>query len=273
MLAPQPPPLNSTRPSVDTYLKRMIDIHSHILPGFDDGAPSTEEAIEMLRMAAAAGTTDIVASSHSNAEFAFDPVRAARSIAELQQAARDIPRIHYGCELHFNLENVEAVLRSPETWSINHRGYVLIEFSDFVIPKTSGKILARLADAGTPPILVHPERNPILQKDPSGLEPWIRQGSFIQVTVQSLLGRFGRRAMAAAEYLLDRGMVHFLASDAHDVKDRPPLLTEGWQFVEERFGTETAERLLIANPQAILSGAPIHCDEARARRKAWYSLR
>jgi protein-tyrosine phosphatase len=251
----------------------MIDIHSHILPGLDDGAGSMEEAIEMLRMAAAAGTTDIVASSHSNAEFAFDPVRAARSIAELQQAARDIPRIHYGCELHFNLENVEAVLRSPETWSINHRGYVLIEFSDSVIPKTSGEILARLADAGTPPILVHPERNPILQKNLSGLEAWIRQGSFVQVTVQSLLGRFGRRAKATGEYLLNHGMVHFLASDAHDVKCRPPLLTEGWSFVEERFGTETAERLLVANPQAALSGAPIHCDQSRARHKPWYSLR
>ena len=141
------------------------------------------------------------------------------------------------------------------------------------IPKTSGEILARLADAGTPPILVHPERNPILQKNLPGLEAWIRQGSFVQVTVQSLLGHFGRRAKATGEYLLNHGMVHFLASDAHDVKCRPPLLTEGWSFVEERFGTETAERLLVANPQAALSGAPIHCRQASAPRKAWYSLR
>jgi len=251
----------------------MIDIHSHVLPGFDDGAGSAEEAIEMLRMAAAAGTTDIVASSHSNAKFAFDPVRAALTIAELQQAARDIPRIHYGCELHFTLENVEAVLRSPETWSIDHSGYVLIEFSDFVIPKTSGEILARLAAAGTRPILVHPERNPILQKNLRELEPWIRHGSLVQVTVQSLLGRFGRRAMTAGEYLLDHGMVHFLASDAHDGKHRPPVLTGGWRFVEEKFGVETAERLFVTNPQAALSGAPIHRCDARARRKAWYSLR
>lgn len=251
----------------------MIDLHSHILPGFDDGAGSMEEAIEMLRLAAAAGTTDIVASSHSNAEYVFDPVRAVRSIAELQQAAQDIPRIHYGCELHFTLENVEAVLRSPQTWSINHRGYVLIEFSDFIVPKTSGEILARLGDAGTPPILVHPERNPILQRNLPELESWTRQGSLIQVTVQSLLGRFGRSATAAAERLLDHGMVHFLASDAHDVKHRPPVLIEGWRVVEERFGAETAERLFVTNPRAVLSGAPIQCDQARARRKAWYSLR
>ena len=251
----------------------MIDIHSHILPGFDDGPASREEAIEMLRMAAAAGTTDVVASSHSNAEYVFDPVRAAVAIADLQQAALDIPRIHYGCELHFTLENVEAVLRSPETWSINHRGYVLIEFSDFVVPKTSGEILARLGAAGTRPVLVHPERNPILQKNLLQLEPWIRHGSLVQVTVQSLLGRFGRQAKAAGEYLLDHGMVHFLASDAHDGVHRPPVLTEGWQFVEERVGPETAERLFVVNSQAALSGAPIHCGEARVRREAWYSLR
>jgi protein-tyrosine phosphatase len=79
--------------------------------------------------------------------------------------------------------------------------------------------------------------------------------------------------MAAGEYLLDHGMVHFMASDAHNLTHRPPVLTEGWSFVEERFGAETAERLLVANPRAVLSGAPIHCDQARARRKAWYSLR
>jgi protein-tyrosine phosphatase len=174
--------------------------------------------------------------------------------------------------LHFTLENVKGVLRSPETWSINHSGYVLIEFSDFVIPKTSGQILARLGDAGTPPILVHPERNPILQRNPEELECWIRQGSLIQVTVQSLLGRFGRRATTTAEYLLDHGMVHFLASDAHDGKQRPPVLTEGWNFVERRCGRETAERLFVTNPQAVLHGAPIACDQARAQRKAWYSL-
>lgn len=251
----------------------MIDIHSHILPGFDDGAAGMDEAIEMLRMAAAAGTTGIVASSHSNAEYAFNPTRAAHMIAELQQSATDIPRIHYGCELHFTLENIEAVLRSPQTWSINHRGYVLIEFSDFVNPKTSGEILARLRSAGTPPILVHPERNPLLQKNLPELESWIRQGTLVQVTAQSLLGRFGRQAKAAAEHLLEHGLVHFVASDAHDVKHRPPILTEGWQFVEERFGVETAERLFVTNPQAVLSGALIPCEQAPARRKAWYSLR
>ena len=68
-------------------------------------------------------------------------------------------------------------------------------------------------------------------------------------------------------------MVHFLASDAHDGVHRPPVLTEGWQFVEERVGPETAERLFVVNSQAALSGAPIHCGEARVRREAWYSLR
>jgi protein-tyrosine phosphatase len=250
----------------------MIDLHSHVLPGFDDGADSLEEAIDMLRMAAAAGTTDIVASPHSNAEYVFDPVRAVSAIAELQRAAPGLPRIHYGCELHFTLENVEAVLCSPETWSIAHRGYVLIEFSDFVIPKTTGEILARLVAAGTPPIVVHPERNRILQKNLAGLETWIHQGSLVQVTAQSVLGHFGRSAKAAADHLLDRGMVHFLASDAHNANHRPPVLTAGRQVLEERFGPETAERLLVTNPRAVLDGASIPAQCPKARRKHWYAV-
>lgn len=258
-------------PSVDISLRRMIDIHTHILPGFDDGAGSMEESVAMLRMAAAAGTTDIVATSHCRAGFAFDPAHALRSIAELQQAASDIPRIHYGCELHFTLENVEGVLRSPAIWSVNHRGYVLIEFSDFVVPKTSGDILARLAAAGTPPILVHPERNPILQRNLPQLEGWIRHGICIQVTAQSLMGNFGRPAKTAAEFLLERGWVHFLASDAHSTTHRPPVLTEAWRLVEQNFGAERAERLMVTNPQSVLAGTPIR-DTAPVRRKAWYSL-
>jgi protein-tyrosine phosphatase len=250
----------------------MVDIHSHVLPGLDDGPKSMQESLDMLRLAADSGTTDIVASSHSNSEYVFDPLRAAQAIDELQ-AAPGVPRIHYGCELHFNLENIEALLRSPGNWTIDHRNYALIEFSDVAIPKTGGEILDRLVACGTKPILVHPERNPILQKHLSLLETWIGRGCYVQVTAQSLLGRFGRRALAAAEHLLDHNMVHFLASDGHDTKHRPPTLAEGWKFVEERFDSGTAERLLILNPQAVLAGEPIANHSAQARRRAWYSFR
>ena len=89
----------------------MIDIHSHILPGLDDGSESLEESVAMLQQAAAAGTTDIVASPHANQEYLFDPLMVEQKISELQAAVGDAPRIHYGCDFHLTLENIEDALR------------------------------------------------------------------------------------------------------------------------------------------------------------------
>src|ERR1035441_3996320 len=91
----------------------MIDIHSHILPGLDDGSKSLEESVAMLRQAAAAGTTDIVASPHANQEYNFGPLVVERKIGELQAAAGESPQIHYGCDFHLTLENIEDALRFP----------------------------------------------------------------------------------------------------------------------------------------------------------------
>ena len=249
----------------------MIDIHSHILPGLDDGASTMEEAVDMVRLAAAAGTTDIVASPHANQEFAFDPATVEQKIAELQQAAGDTPRIHYGCDFHLTPENIEYAQSSPGKYSINHRGYLLVEFSDLLIPRTSSEIFARLIGAGMRPIVTHPERNELLQTRVPELEAWVRQGCLVQVTAQSLLGRFGKPAKAAADDLMARGLVHFLASDAHDAKYRPPVLDEAWRFVEQAFGEDLALRLLEENPRAVLAGVPIAAAPLPRRKKKWYS--
>lgn len=251
----------------------MIDIHTHILPGLDDGARNLEEALGMLRMAAAAGTTDMVASSHANPEFAFDPQVAEERIAELQGAAGDSVRIHYGCELQLTLEGIENALRFPQEYSIGHHGYLLVEFSDFLVPKTTSAILGRMMDRGLRPIVAHPERNPLLRKRMSELEGWVGQGCSMQVTAHSLLGRFGKSAKAAGHELMARGLVHFLASDAHDLQHRPPVLDEVRRYVEETFDPEAADRLLLENPQSVLDGFPVASGPVHVRKRPWYSLR
>ncbi|HEV3198071.1 MAG TPA: CpsB/CapC family capsule biosynthesis tyrosine phosphatase [Bryobacteraceae bacterium] len=251
----------------------MIDIHTHILPGLDDGARDLEEALDMLRMAAAAGTTDMVASSHANPVFAFDPQVTEERIAELQGAAGDSIRIHYGCELHLTVEGIENALRFPEHYSIGHRGHLLLEFSDFLVPKTSSGILGRMIERGLHPIIAHPERNPILRTRMSELEAWVERGCSLQVTGQSLLGRFGKSAKNASHQLMARGLVHFLASDAHDLEHRPPVLDEVWRYVEETFDPEAADRLLRENPQSVLEGFPVASGPAHVRKRPWYSFR
>jgi protein-tyrosine phosphatase len=250
----------------------MIDIHTHILPGLDDGACSLEEALGMLRMASAAGTTDMVASSHANPQFAFDPHVAEERIAELQGAAGDSIRVHYGCELHMSLEGIENALRFPEEYSIGHRGHLLVEFSDFQVPKNSSGILGRMIDRGLHPIVAHPERNPILRTRMSELETWVGQGCSMQVTASSLLGRFGKSAKTASHQLMARGLVHFLASDAHDLQHRPPVLDEVRRYVEETFDPEAADRLLVENPQSVLEGFPVASGPVHVRKRPWYSL-
>ena len=250
----------------------MIDIHSHILPNQDDGSRSLEESLQMLRMAAAAGTTDIVATPHANMEFAFDPAAIEVRIAQLQQATGPVPRIHYGCDFHLTPENIEDALRSPDKYSINHRGYLLVEFSESFIPKTTGDIFARMLGAGICPVLTHPERNLLLQKRLSDLEAWANMGCLLQVTAQSLLGLFGRRAKDFSHTLLSRRLVHFLASDAHGVTNRTTNLRPAWRYVEEHFGVDTARLLLEENPNAALHGQPLPAQSRPRRWKKWFFL-
>ena len=250
----------------------MIDIHSHILPGLDDGSKSLEESVAMLRQAAAAGTTEIVASPHANQEYPFDPLVVAQKIGELQAAAGETPLIHYGCDFHLTLENIEDALRFPDKYSIDHRGYLLVEFSDFLIPKTTDQLFARMMKAGLRPIVTHPERNQLLQRRLPDLEAWVAQGVHMQVTAQSLLGRFGKTAKEFAHQLMGRGLVHFLASDAHDTKWRTTALDESRQYVDRRFGSEAGLRLFEENPRSALAGVPLSAVPLAIRRKPWYAF-
>ena len=250
----------------------MIDIHSHILPGLDDGSKNLEQSVAMLRMAAEAGTTDIVASPHANQEYAFDATLVEQRISEVQAAAGDMPRIYYGCDFHLTLENIEDAVRVPEKYSINHKGYLLVEFSDFLVPKTTEEIFARLMQARLRPIVTHPERNQLLQRRLGDLEAWAAQGVYMQVTAQSFLGRFGRTAKAFAHELMSRGLVKFVASDAHDTKWRPPRMDEAFRYVEKTFGEEAALRVFEENPRSALAGVPLLGTPIPIKRKKWLGL-
>ena len=250
----------------------MIDIHSHILPGLDDGSQSLEDSVAMLRQAAASGTTDIVASPHANQKYKFDPLVVESRIGELQAAVGDSPQIHYGCDFHLTMENIDDALRSPGKYSIDHRGYLLVEFSDFLIPKSTDEIFARMMQVGMRPVVTHPERNQLLQTRMAELESWVAQGAHVQVTAQSLLGRFGKTARKCAHELMERGLVHFLASDAHDTKWRTTQLDEAFRYVEGRFGPEAALRLLEENPRAVLAGVALTPAPLPVKRKKWYSF-
>ena len=249
--------LRTTALNLRTTVVEMIDIHSHILYGLDDGSPDRETSLAMLAIAAAHGTTDIVATPHSDSQYLYQPTLVDERIKELNELTGNKPRIHRGCDFHLSIDNVQACMRDHTVYTINGLCYLMVEFAEFFIPPSTENILRQLQDLGVVPVITHPERNPVLRDSTPRLEKWIESGCLIQLTAQSLSDRFGREAQSASWQWLRKGMVHVLASDAHDTVHRPPRLDLAHAIVAEKLDLETADLLLVSNPGAIIRGEPV----------------
>ena len=252
----------------------MIDIHSHILWGIDDGSRSLEMSVAMLQMAADGGTTDIVATPHADTDYQFQPGLIAERRAELQGLLGDTIRIHTGCDFHLKYDNIQDALADPRKYSVNGLGWVLVEFSDMMIFPNTEEIFAQMRNAGMGVIVTHPERNWLLRKDIDKLLRWVEGGAYLQVTGGSLLGVFGADARKFSEELMERGMVHFLASDAHDLDRRSTRLDHVRAHVAERYGEDYAEALLKTHPQAVIEGRALHPGtlERPESAKRWFQF-
>jgi protein-tyrosine phosphatase len=251
----------------------MVDIHSHILWGLDDGAASVEDSVAMLKAAALGGTTDIVATPHSNSRYEYDGALVEARIAELAFLTEDAPRIHRGCDFHLSYENIAECLRFPSKYTINGHGYLLVEFSDLFIPPTIEEVFRQFQERGVTPIITHPERNNLLAQKHELVEGWVAQGCLSQVTAQSLTGRFGRTPESYAWELLEKGLAHFVASDAHDPEGRHPRLDEARGAVANRLSEDAAARFFTHNPGAVIAGKQLPEPSATSKpKKKWYQF-
>ena len=232
----------------------MVDIHCHILPGLDDGADTLETSIQMAEMAIAEGITHVVGTPHANSHFKFDPEVIRQRRDELQAAVGDRLKLATGCDFHLNYENLQDLEKNLQKYTIHQKNYLLVEFAEFSIPPSMDDTMHHLHLLGLSPIITHPERNPMLRAKPERIYRWLHQGSYVQITGQSILGRFGSAAQAAAKQWLDEDRVHFVASDAHNMRSRPLQLRAAYDAVAERRGEAVAQALFQDNPLAAFEG-------------------
>lgn len=255
----------------------MIDIHSHPITGVDDGARSFEIAVEMCKMAAADGTTHLVATPHSNYEYDFKPEVNRARLADLQAAVGDSPKLLLGCDFHLSYENIQRLVDDYRQFTINRTDYLLVEFGDQFIPEQMDRVFYEMQCTNVQPILTHPERNPVFQKHKDLLYHWVSRGCLVQVTGKSFTGGFGRRAQHFSELWLSQNLVNFFASDAHDPKYRPPILSEAYEKARQMAGKEVADLLCHSNPRAVIEGRPLPpgpepMDPQRAKKKSWFAF-
>lgn len=251
----------------------MIDIHSHVLYGVDDGARTLEDSLAMLRMAAEHGTTDIVATPHASPEYVFEPETIRLRLEEIAAAAGGTIRVHTGCDFHLSFDNIQDALANPRKYTIDHGRYLMVEFSDLLVFHNTSEIFDRLLQAGMIPVITHPERNSLLRQRLDKMAEWVAAGARVQVTAQSLTGRFGKRAETFSQTLLERGLIHVIASDGHDVQHRPPVLDQAYAWLKTHYSEDLAKLLCVTNPGAALSGEPMRTpDPAGKARRGWLSF-
>jgi len=239
----------------------MIDLHTHPIAGLDDGVQSEEEAVEFCRVAAADGIRTLVATPHiregifpNRRKEILAGVERLRALLERERVALAVAP---GAEIYLEAELV-ARLRSGEFLTLNDGGrYLLLELPTRHVPAGVEEMIYQLKLGGLTPVLAHPERIIPFQTDPGRYARLVELGALGQVTAGSLLGQFGERALETGRSMIQSGLVHVLASDAHNSGSRSPRLSEALREVEALVGPAAAQNMVQEVPAAILAGEEV----------------
>ena len=245
----------------------MIDLHSHILPGLDDGSRTVEDARALARRAGADGVTAIAATPHVRSDYPTRPGEMERGVGRLREdfveQGIDVEVLHGG-ELDLGML---ATLDDEELrrFTLAQSGrYLLLEFPYTGWPAGLEETVYGLGLRGFITVLAHPERNRAVQSNPRRLADAVRTGALVQITAASLDGRIGRSSLKAARRLLELGFAHLLASDAHT----PEIREAGLADAAGAVGDDALARFLTVDaPTAVVAGETLPERPRKARRR------
>jgi protein-tyrosine phosphatase len=245
----------------------MIDIHSHILPGIDDGAQSLEDAISMAETAVKEGITHLYATPHHrNGRYENEKVSILEHVALLnaELSQRKIPlHILPGQEIRLYKELIEDLDRDILIPLHHLSKYLLIEFPSSNVPAYAAETLYELTLRNYTPIIVHPERNSEILENPDLLYDLIIEGALTQITANSVIGNFGKKIMNFSHDLVKANMAHFIASDAHNTTSRGFHLTQAYETIQKQYGIDTRYYMqenaeLVKKGESVLIEKPSH---------------
>jgi protein-tyrosine phosphatase len=208
-------------------------------------------------MAARDGITHIVATPHCDGHYVYDREHFTDMLATLSEVAGEWLTFTIGCDFHLSPRNLEEAMNDPRRFAIGDTQYVMIEFDHHSIPHNAGEQLMAIISRGMVPIITHPERNGYLMKNLDVVQRFVDEGCLVQITANALTGFWGPKSKKAAEKLIERRVAHIVATDAHDIRLRPPILSEARTRVAELASEAVAEALVTTNPGAVVAGRSV----------------
>ena len=253
----------------------MIDLHCHILPGIDDGAKDLLESIQMARKAVEQGIHTIVATPHHLNNYYENPKqRILQNVEELNRVLKNEKidlTILPGQETRIYGELVNGYERG-EIQPVNGTQYVLVEFSSSHVPRYTEKLFYDLQVKGLIPIIVHPERNQEIIEQPDLLYKLVQNGALAQVTAGSVCGDFGKKIKSFSLQLIEANLTHFIASDAHNTRNRTFRLREAFDLIYDKYGNEMVY-LFEDNAALVIEGSNVYKEvPERIKKKKFFKI-
>lgn len=236
----------------------MIDLHSHLLYSVDDGAENLEQSLALARAAVEDGIRAIALTPHIH-PGRYSNVRSSllSKVAVFQEELRQhgIPlELRLGGEVRLSIESLELILEGEVPFLGTVDGYriMLLEFPHHLIPVGSQQFVDKLLQMKIRPLIAHPERNKAVMANPERIRSFVDDGCWLQITAGSVAGRFGEASLNTAVTILENDWAYVIATDAHNMEHRPPVLSEGRDAVADLLGEETARKMVSDRPAGIL---------------------